>query len=645
MALSEEQQTLVAAMARGDAHVIGQARAGTGKTRALIAGVQEIMAARPAARILVTAFNRRVAQELEERLGAPRNVKIQTLHALGHSTLRLHRGQVTVDKNKGWTIARRVAQEFTRAAWQGHGGRGGRGRDGGGRRGRRGGRAGETMELTDKTSALAAVRTQLKPFVDLMKSVQPRDEQTLGDWAESEHLCSHHVSRQDWIDMTKACLRQTVEKFDADSRPIDFSDMLYLPRKLGLRPLPFDYVVVDECQDLTPGQLYLIEAALAPGGRFTFIGDKHQCIYGFAGARVTMMDELAAHFSAAEYPLSVTYRCAPAIVDYVRHTMGESFGFTSGRAEGGQGEVVYTKLSDMVGPYGARPGDYVLSRLNAPLLPLAMHFAYQGLPFVLEGKDFLGHVDKLLARAKKDKAVYDLRSLTTWLVRQHAATSQTYQAALETEERPEDAERKALEALGLVETTDAEGAGTGITIALPLAAGTRQDRADDGAGAEDGGSGGGGSGGIGSAPADVDAAFDAVQGLLTLCSYAESIDDIEESLQRLQSAAGGGREDVITLSSVHKAKGHERDRVWLLQPTFSDRATAEGTNIYYVACTRAKDVLFIVQEPDEAEMRAGYMLSPFGQLTLPDATARQMTADVGAGYFGAQVYGRERWER
>jgi superfamily I DNA/RNA helicase len=51
--------------------------------------------------------------------------------------------------------------------------------------------------------------------------------------------------------------------------------------------------------------------------------------------------------------------------------------------------------------------------------------------------------------------------------------------------------------------------------------------------------------------------------------------------------------DFVVLSSVHKAKGLERDRVWLLEESFR-RSGGEEDNIRYVAITRAKRDLRLV---------------------------------------------------
>lgn len=60
---------------------------------------------------------------------------------------------------------------------------------------------------------------------------------------------------------------------------------------------------------------------------------------------------------------------------------------------------------------------------------------------------------------------------------------------------------------------------------------------------------------------------------------------------------------VVTCSTVHKAKGLERDRVWMLRESFGHHApqpwhnTREEANIWYVACTRARETLCLVDGP------------------------------------------------
>ncbi|MGL6095379.1 MAG: UvrD-helicase domain-containing protein [Fimbriiglobus sp.] len=62
---------------------------------------------------------------------------------------------------------------------------------------------------------------------------------------------------------------------------VDFDDMVWLPVALGLTVRRYDLLLVDEAQDLGVCQQALAKKA---GRRLVFVGDPHQAIYGFAGA-------------------------------------------------------------------------------------------------------------------------------------------------------------------------------------------------------------------------------------------------------------------------------------------------------------------------------------------------------------------------
>ena len=70
----------------------------------------------------------------------------------------------------------------------------------------------------------------------------------------------------------------------------------------------------------------------------------------------------------------------------------------------------------------------------------------------------------------------------------------------------------------------------------------------------------------------------------------------------------------ITLSTTHKAKGLERENVWLLRDTYMRRPSKEDEagkddgqerNLYYVAVTRAMVNLYMVREPKKDQRTAG----------------------------------------
>lgn len=78
-------------------------------------------------------------------------------------------------------------------------------------------------------------------------------------------------------------------------------------------------------------------------------------------------------------------------------------------------------------------------------------------------------------------------------------------------------------------------------------------------------------------------------------ALSEGLTTVSSLLAQIENIFGdsAGHAGAITLSSVHKAKGLEFDRVWMIESSFS-RATREGSNLYYVAVTRAKKQLNLV---------------------------------------------------
>ena len=97
---------------------------------------------------------------------------------------------------------------------------------------------------------------------------------------------------------------------------IDFNDMIWLPVALGLNVYKYDMLLVDEAQDLNRCQQALAKKA---GRRLILCGDPKQAIYGFAGADAESMSRMERELSATDrgcihLPLTVTRRCGKAIV-------------------------------------------------------------------------------------------------------------------------------------------------------------------------------------------------------------------------------------------------------------------------------------------------------------------------------------------
>ncbi len=78
---------------------------------------------------------------------------------------------------------------------------------------------------------------------------------------------------------------------------IDFNDMVWLPIALNLPTANYDLLFVDECQDLNRCTQELV---CRSGKRLVFVGDENQAIYGFAGADAESFANLRKRLEATD---------------------------------------------------------------------------------------------------------------------------------------------------------------------------------------------------------------------------------------------------------------------------------------------------------------------------------------------------------
>lgn len=104
------------------------------------------------------------------------------------------------------------------------------------------------------------------------------------------------------------------ESVSRDKDVVDFDDMLLAPLIHGARLWQKDWVLLDEAQDTNPVRRALAKAMLKPSGRLVAVGDPAQAIYGFTGADSDAMDIIADELGSSELPLNQTFRCPKAVV-------------------------------------------------------------------------------------------------------------------------------------------------------------------------------------------------------------------------------------------------------------------------------------------------------------------------------------------
>jgi len=193
-----------------------------------------------------------------------------------------------------------------------------------------------------------------------------------------------------------------------DTTSVDFSDMIALPLYHSYPFRQYDFVLVDEAQDINRCRLMAIERMLKPGpaigklmsgqigseewqhggGRLIAVGDRHQSIYAFTGADAKSLDNIKRHFSAHELSLTTCFRCDKAIIRHVNHLVPH----IRARAEAGPGTVnslTYEKFEELLfdGPPCDLQSHAILCRKNAPLMRLAFRLSARGIRCRMEGRD------------------------------------------------------------------------------------------------------------------------------------------------------------------------------------------------------------------------------------------------------------------
>lgn len=353
------QRAIFADVAEGTGHVLVRARAGTGKTTTIVEALRHLPAGKSA---LLVAFNKRIAQELEGR--APKGVQVRTLHSFGFAALR-SAFRTRLDDGKTDRIARELFGENHL----------------------RGGVLGNLAKLVSRAKAtLANNEDDLDVLIDDLGIDVPEDK------------------RADFIADAADILAASFK----DTATCDFDDMIWLAVRHRVRLPLFDYVFVDETQDLNAAQIELALRAVKPTGRVVAVGDDRQAIYGFRGADAYAVNRIVERLSARVLPLSITYRCGKSIVALAQ-TIVPDYEAAPSAPEGTIRYVGYAQLSAE-----AAPGDFVISRKNAPLIGLCLGFLAAGKPATIAGRDIGAGLLSLIDRSKTSDIVGLLAFVDRW---------------------------------------------------------------------------------------------------------------------------------------------------------------------------------------------------------------------------------------
>lgn len=470
---SNYQKAIFQDIAKGTGHTVVIARAGSGKTSTLVEGFKYIPKGK---KTLMVAFNKSIAEELKQR--APSYIDVLTLHSLGFRSVKQAFGNVTLDNDKAKSLTATVI--------------------------------GDDNDLWDLNQSICRC-------VSLCKSFLVDTPDKIGDLIDKFDIEIFELTREKFI--------QNVIKIlglcKTQKNIIDFDDMVWFPFVHRLNVGKFDVVFVDEGQDLNSAQMAMVLSACKIGGRIIVTCDPEQAIYLFRGADSESIPTFINKLKAKTLPLSLTYRCAKNIVKLAQEVVPDIQYLDT--AEEGLIEDLSTE--DLLKK--VKPGDFVLSRTNAPLIKFCMAALKNGIPANIQGKDVGSNLKYFIKKSKAKTIKAFIEYINQW---------------------------KEIETSRLL----SEKKDTGIV-------------------------------------------FDKAECLLNLCEGNLTIKDLSATIDSLFNDVDDNKK--VIFSTTHKAKGLERDRVFILVNTYRYGPGVEGEekNLWYVALTRAKKELYLVRKPSKYE--------------------------------------------
>lgn len=367
-----EQLAIIDAAQNSTDNLAVIARAGAAKTSTLVL----IAEALPKTSILCLAFNKKIAQEMTERL--PKNCEAKTLHSLGFAAWRQFiRKSTKLQDRKIFHILKGLISELG----------------------------------TEDTTAAYESLSETLDMISSAKSSGYLPESYKGHWKSL-------LSDADFfsgLPMEPSALQESLIKQtlvlsfkDALDGNLDFDDMIYCPAICSVSwPAP-KLTLIDEAQDLSPINHHILKK-LVKNRRIIAVGDPCQAIYGFRGASEKSMEELIETFSMHQLKLTISFRCGSEICQNARW-----------------------RAPDMRSPEWAKPGtvqrplswsaadlelgDAIICRNNAPLFSMAIRLIEAGLMPEIAGRDLAAPLKKIMSKLGKplDPRDMALSSLSRW---------------------------------------------------------------------------------------------------------------------------------------------------------------------------------------------------------------------------------------
>ena len=348
----------------GQGNAVVEAVAGSGKTTTIVEALKRVRGSS-----IFLAFNKSIAEELKRR-----GVNARTFHSLTYSPVTKHKQARNIDVDK----LRRLC---------------------------------DAKLSGDDAQLYGAFITRL---VGLGRQagigcLVPDVQQTWLDLVEYHDM----ELESEYADLGRALeLASKLLQESNASNMVDFDDLLYLAVKEGLSLPKFDFVFVDEAQDTNAIQRAILRKIMHKGSRLVAVGDPAQAIYGFRGADSDSLDLVADEFECKRLPLTISYRCPQAVVNYAQQWVSH----IQAAPNASEGEVQDLGLKWDAKVFQA--GDLVVCRTTAPIIALAYKMLRARVPVQVMGRE-IGQGLKTLINKLNARGIDQLISkLEAWRTRE-----------------------------------------------------------------------------------------------------------------------------------------------------------------------------------------------------------------------------------
>lgn len=484
---SKYQKAVYIYIQKGKGNAVIDAVAGSGKSTTIVNALKLIPEDKS---VLFLAFNKAIVEELKIKIGKAKNVEIKTLHSLGASSvMRSLNSRLADDKYRAWV-----------------------------NNGVKYGNLIPTFQLQDEQ--ISDWKQNIVKLIDLGRVNLVNTERELDDLAYKHNI--------DLVDNEASIAVKGIQWGERETQTIDFTDMIYFPNVKQIKMHQYDWVFIDECQDLNAAQRNLFLKCLKPNGRFVAVGDPRQAIYGFAGADVESFNLLKQIPHTAKLPLSVCYRCDTDIIKLAKEIVPQ----IEARDNAPSGVVSReSSIKDV------KDGDMILCRVSAPLVKLCMKYIGDGVKAYVKGRDIGTNLINVIKKTNR-KQMTDV-----------------------TERLERELSRIVGKVISKQNCTEAEARETDIYK-------TYEDK------------------------------------LRAIDVLSEGLTTAQEVIDRIDMIFSDDNKNGICLSTIHKSKGLESDRVFIIcedklylkhcmrVPWMAE----QERNLVYVAYTRAKHYLGFIQD-------------------------------------------------